>query len=100
MPDTHPVGFTLVDGHIRFKSRIWVGNNRLAQQHILQALHSSGIGGHSGIQSTYQCVKYMFAWPKMKQSVTAYVQSCEVYQQAKFEHVKLSGLLQPLPVPN
>jgi hypothetical protein len=42
----------------------------------------------------------MFAWSKMKQSVITYVQSCEVYQQAKFEHVKLLGLLQPLPVPN
>jgi hypothetical protein len=42
----------------------------------------------------------MFVWPKMKQPVTAYVQSCEVCQQAKSEHVKLPGLLQPLPVPN
>jgi hypothetical protein len=100
MPGTHPVGFSLVDGLIRFKSRIWVGHNRLAQQHILQALHSCGIGGRSGIQSTYQCVKSMFVWPKMKQPVTAYVQSCEVCQQAKSEHVKLPGLLQPLPVPN
>jgi hypothetical protein len=99
MPGTHPVGFSLMDGLIRFKSRIWVGHNRLARQHILQALHSSGIGDHSGIQSTYQRVKSMFAWPKIKQSVTTYVQSCAVCQQAKSEHVKLQGLLQPLSVP-
>jgi hypothetical protein len=30
MPGTHPVGLSLVDGLIRFKSRIWVGHNSLA----------------------------------------------------------------------
>jgi len=41
----------------------------------------------------------MFAWPKLKSSVQAYVQSCTVRQQAKVEHVKLPRLLQPLPIP-
>jgi transposase InsO family protein len=35
----------------------------------------------------------------MKASMHAYVQACQVCQQAKPEHIKLSGLLQPLPVP-
>jgi hypothetical protein len=77
-----------------------VGNNLLAQNHILQALHSSGIGGHSGIQATYHRVKALFAWPKMKASIVAYVQACQICQQAKAEHVKSPGLLQPLPVPS
>jgi hypothetical protein len=70
IPRAHPVGFSLVDGLIQFHNRIQVGHNKLAQQHVLQALHSSGIGGHSGIQGTYQQVKCLFAWPKMKQLVT------------------------------
>ena len=37
--------FCLSQGIIRYRGRIWVGNNLLAQQHILQALHDSGIGG-------------------------------------------------------
>ena len=89
-----------MDGVIKYKGRVWVGHNLLAQQHILQALHASGIGGHSGIQGTYQRVKSLFAWPKLKASVTAYVQGCSVCQQAKAEHVKLLGLLHPLPVPD
>jgi hypothetical protein len=79
LPTPHPSGFPLVDGLIRYKSRIWLGHNTLAQ-HVLQALHSSGIGGHSGIQGTYQRVKSLFAWPKLKQSVITYVQACEVCQ--------------------
>jgi hypothetical protein len=93
-------GFSFTDGIIRLKGRVWVGNNSLVQNHILQALHSSGIGGHSGIQATYNRVKALFAWPKLKDTVIAYVQTCEICQQAKIEHVKLPELLQPLLVPD
>lgn len=65
----------------------------------MQALHASGIGGHSGIHATYHRVKSLFAWPKLKQSVIQFIQSCQICQQAKGEHVKLPGLLQPLPIP-
>ena len=79
---------------------MWVGNNPTAQQHILTALHDSGIGGHSGIAATYARVKYLFAWPGMKQMVTAFVQHCQICQQAKTERIKSPGLLEPLPVPS
>jgi hypothetical protein len=92
-------GFTLKNGILRFKGRVWVGNNALAQNHILQALHSSGVGGHSSIQATHKRVKSIFAWPRMKATITSYVQACNICQQAKSEHVKLPGLLHPLPVP-
>lgn len=92
-------GFSLHDGVIRHKGRIWLGNHKEAHQAILLALHSSGLGGHSGITATYQKVKSLFAWPHMKQDVHDYVASCQVCAQAKTEHNKLPGLLQPLPVP-
>jgi len=76
-----------------------VGNNSIAQQHILQALHDSGIGSHSGFIATYQRIKQLFAWPKLKDTVKQYVQSCPACQQAKTEHVRSPGLLLPLPVP-
>jgi hypothetical protein len=38
-------GLELVNGLIKFKGRIWIGNNTLAQNHILQVLHDSAIGG-------------------------------------------------------
>jgi hypothetical protein len=81
-------GFTL-EGVIRFKGRVWVGNNTLAQQHILQALHDSGIGRHSGITTTYIRVKTLFAWPNLKQKVHDFVQQCTTCQQAKVEHNRM-----------
>lgn len=92
-------GYSYVDGLLRYKDRIWVGNNSIAQAHILQALHSSGVGGHSGVRPTYERVKQFFAWPKLKQSVQKFVASCSICQQAKVEHIKTPGLLQPLQVP-
>lgn len=80
-------GYTLRDGLIRDKNRVWVGNNPLAQGHILQALHSSGMGGHSGVHATYPRVKQYFAWPKLKLAVQDFVAQCQVCQKAKTEQV-------------
>ena len=73
-----------------------MGENKEAQQAILLSLHSSGIGGHSGVQGTYQRVKALFSWPALKQSMEQFVKSCSIYQQAKSEHIKKLGLLSPL----
>lgn len=50
--------------------------------------------------ATYNKIKSLFAWPKLKQDVAAYVSKCEVCQKVKSEHSKTPGLLQPLPVPS
>lgn len=54
-------GYTLSKGVIKYKGRIWLGNNKLAQEHILQSLHDSAIGGHSRFHATYQRTKALFA---------------------------------------
>lgn len=92
-------GFSLKDGLIRYKGRIWLGNHVEAHQAVLLALHSSGLGGHSGINATYHKIKALFAWPNLKKSVQDYVASCTICAQAKVERCKLPGLLQPLPIP-
>ena len=92
-------GFTLTDEIIKFKGRIWLGSHTEAHKAVLLALHSSGLGGHSGITATYHKVRALFAWPNMKQYVKDYINACEVCAQAKPEHCRLPGLLQPLLVP-
>lgn len=57
-----PLGhFSLKDGLIRFKNRVWVAHNVEAQNSIIQALHASPVGGHSGIYPTYIKIKNLFA---------------------------------------
>jgi hypothetical protein len=92
-------GYSLHQGLIRHKDRIWLGHNREAHQAILLSLHDSGVGGHSGILGTYQRIKSLFSWPKMKEDIMKYVRQCSVCQQAKAEHIRIPGLLNPLPIP-
>jgi hypothetical protein len=92
--------FSLRDGLLRYKSRIWVGQNLALQSKIISAVHDTAVGGHSGISVTYSRLKSLFAWRGMKTTVQRYVSACAVCQQAKPDRTKLPGLLQPLPVPD
>jgi hypothetical protein len=38
--------FSLKDGLLFYKGKVWLGNNKVAQQSVLSAFHSSVIGGH------------------------------------------------------
>jgi hypothetical protein len=96
-PNKH--GYSLHQGLIRYKDRVWLGDNTEAHKAILLSLHDSGVGGHSGFLGTYQRIKALFAWPKMKEHIKQYVQQCTTCQQAKSEHVRIPGLLSPLPIP-
>lgn len=92
--------FTLSEGVLRYKNRIWIGSNEALQQQLLGACHSSAIGGHSGVPVTYMRMKKLFAWKGMKKAVHQFVKTCVICQKAKPDRAKLPGLLQPLPVPS
>jgi hypothetical protein len=92
-------GFSLQQDIIRKANRIWIGCNSALRTKLIATLHDSAVGGHSGIQATYQRIKKVFWWKGLKNDVTQYVQQCAVCQKAKTERVHPLGLLQPLPVP-
>jgi len=46
----------------------------------------------------YQDLKTQFWWTKMKKEIAAYVARCDTCCRVKVVHLKLVGLLQPLPV--
>jgi hypothetical protein len=91
--------FSLKDGLIRYKNRLWIGEDPHLQAKIVSALHSSPIGGHSGVPVTYSRVKSIFAWKNMKSFVRSFVQQCQICLQAKPDRAAYPGKLQPLPVP-
>lgn len=53
-----------------------VGNDDAIKQVILDWMHKSGVGGHSGIHATLQRVQTLFFWSGMKQSVTDFIKMC------------------------
>lgn len=92
--------YSLEKGVIKHQGRIWIGANQALRTKLISAFHASAVGGHSGIQATYQRVRKLFVWTGLKQDIIDFVHQCVVCQQAKHEHVKSPGLLQPLPVPD
>jgi transposase InsO family protein len=92
--------YTLRDGVICHRGRIWLGTNKQMHTQVTDALHASPTGGHFGFPVTYHRVKSLFSWPLMKQFVRQYVQECHTCQRAKPERVRYPGLHRPLPVPS
>lgn len=91
--------YSLTHGLIKYKDKIWLPAVQSLQLKIMQALHSSPLGGHSGFYVTYTKIKSMFAWTRMKQMVRQFVSVCHICQPAKTERVPYPGLLELLPVP-
>ena len=67
---------------------------------VLQQMHDSPIGGHSGYLKNLYRVKQDFFWKGMKSDVKRHVKHYEVYQRIKVETTKPGGLLQPLSIPS
>lgn len=87
-------------GLLHRKNKLVVPNVVALKDSILGWLHCSGVGGHSGRDATHQRVKSLFYWKGMSKDIQAYIRSCSVCQQCKYDTTASPGLLQPLPIPN
>lgn len=92
--------FKLDQGLIQFKGRLAVGADTILRACILNEIHGSPYGGHSGIMGTYMRAKSVFYWPQLKQDVMALMNYCDVCQRTKRDQGPYPGLLQPLPIPD
>ena len=45
--------YTLQHGLIKYKGRLWLGNNLALQQKVISLLHDKAVGGHSSFPVTY-----------------------------------------------
>jgi len=53
------------------------------QQKILKEMHECPIGGHQGVQRTYERLKLYVTWPGMFRDVENYIKNCEICQKNK-----------------
>jgi len=58
-------GYTLEQGLIKYKSKVWIASNSALQTKLIAAMHSSAIGDHSGGKATYHRLKQLFHWKGM-----------------------------------
>jgi hypothetical protein len=91
---------SFTSGVLWYKRRIVVGNNKQLRDKLIAALHSSIVGGHSGMTATYHRIKSIFYWPGLKKDTEAWIATCPICQCSKHEQCPYPGLLQPLPIPD
>jgi hypothetical protein len=94
-----PTFYTWKDNILRYKDFLVLSPSSKLNPRLLNELHSSTIGGHSGFQKTYDHSHRYFFWPDMKKDILQFVIECEVCQHNKGEMVKSPGIQQPLPIP-
>lgn len=59
---------------VKYKEKIYIGDSKGIRAHIMEALHASAFGGHSGQLGSTQRIGSIFYWPLMKQDIVKYVQ--------------------------
>jgi hypothetical protein len=91
--------YSLQNGLILFKNRIYLGPQCILKQKVLSLIHDSPLGGHSGYLKTLQRAKRDWYWQGMKQDIKTYIKNCDTCQRIKTETTKPAGLLQPLSIP-
>ena len=64
-PQSNP-GFSLQSGILRYKGRIYIGENTDLRSKLFHTFHSSPMGGHSGNRVTLHKMQQVFYWPHFK----------------------------------
>ncbi|GJU22459.1 reverse transcriptase [Tanacetum coccineum] len=96
-PQSHK-HYTWVNGQLRRKGKLVVGNNEELKQQLLQFFHSDPSGVHSGVQATLKRITCICYWRKLRQQIKVFAAICKVCQANKLDLSSYPGLLQPLPI--
>ena len=95
-----PKLFSLHNGLILYKGRVYLDPTCSLKPKILHQVHDSPLGGHSGFLKSFHRLKQDLFWVGMKSNLKQYIRECAVCQQMKHETCSLAGLLQPLSIPD
>jgi hypothetical protein len=87
------------DGVLWCGKRLCVPDDASLKNVILAEAHSSPFSIHPGSTKMYRDIKQDFWWSGMKEDVARFVSQCLTCQQVKAEHQRVTGLLQPLKIP-
>lgn len=90
-------GFSLKNGFIFTYHRLCVPKSAM-QMKIIRELHGNNLGGHVGMNKTYQLVEERFFWPGLRCEVKKFVKHCLSCQRTK-SGAPSQGLYLPFPIP-
>lgn len=69
--------FSVKDGILKYNGRIWIGSSNSIRLKIVEAIHNSSLGGHSGMQASYRKAKGLFYWMGMK-DLEEFISACDI----------------------
>lgn len=90
--------FSVSNGLLYYSNKLCVPEGTFRKL-LLHDLHESPESGHMGVRKTIARITPKFYWKKMRETITNYVQQCEICQKCKSLNHKPYGLLQPLEPP-
>jgi transposase InsO family protein len=86
------------EGLLYFNNRLYIPEGEVRTE-IIQQVHESYCGGHSGKHGTYQKLSQWYFWPKMTDTIERFVCNCLTCKRTKAYREGKHGLLHPLPIP-
>jgi hypothetical protein len=87
-------------GMLWFNDCLVVPKDRVLKNQLMDETHLSKLSLHPGSSKIYQKLRPRYWWTKMKKGIVAYVARCDTCCRVKALHMKLTGLLQPLSMPD
>nr|GEY71132.1 retrotransposable element Tf2 [Tanacetum cinerariifolium] len=81
------------------RGKLVVGDVPELKDYLLNYVHATSIGGHSGVNVTFQNLKAMVYWKGIRKWVKNKVMSYDACQRNKPDLSAYPGYLQPLPIP-
>ena len=90
--------FELKNDMILYNNLIYIPKK--LRPNILEKYHDQPSAGHLGIKRTLEIITRNFWWPKIKEDVTNYVNSCENCARNKVNRHRKYAYLQPLNTPD
>jgi transposase InsO family protein len=90
----------LPDGLLLHKGLLYIPDSEPIKVKLLQQAHDAREQGHPGHAKTLETLQRNCTWPRLRQFVQDYINSCDSCQRSKPGHHRPYGLLQPLPIPD
>jgi hypothetical protein len=87
------------EGVLWFKDHLVVPKNFELHCKIMDEAHCSRYFIHPRTNKMYQDLKKNFWWTRMKREIARYVSECDMCRRVKADHLRPTGNLQPLSVP-
>ena len=69
------------------------------RENLIKEKHSGGLGGHFGVDKTFEKLSHFYFWPRMRSEVEKYVKNSKVYQCANGRSQN-TCLYVALPIPD